>query len=162
MLGASTSFFSENHRAYNIVKNGFQVVIGSGEKIQFWQEVSWDSVPLMNAFPRIFALATNKNGVVFEFGSWVDSRWVWDVNLRRAVFDWELDQWNCFKLCLENIKLRVDISDALAWSYVSNGIFSVSSFRRIWRKIIIGLFRFVIFCGKGFVLQRWRFLLGNC
>ncbi|KAK3219593.1 hypothetical protein Dsin_013563 [Dipteronia sinensis] len=123
-------FFCENQRAYNIVKKGFQVVIGNEEKIRFWQEVKWDSVPLMNAFPRIFALATNKSGVIFELSSWVDSKWAWDVNLRRALFNWELDQWNCFKMCLENIKLRVGIPNALAWSHCSNGIFSVSSFRR--------------------------------
>ncbi|KAK3219591.1 hypothetical protein Dsin_013561 [Dipteronia sinensis] len=108
-------FFCENQRAYNIVKKGFQVVNGNEEKIRFWQEVKWDSVPLMNAFLRIFALATSKSGVIFELGSWVDSKWAWDVNLRRALFNWELDQWNCFKMCLENIKLRVGIPNALAY-----------------------------------------------
>ncbi|KAK3199765.1 hypothetical protein Dsin_023180 [Dipteronia sinensis] len=84
-------------------------------------EVKWDSVPLMNDFPRIYTLATNKSGVIVEFGSWVDLKWAWYVNLHKALFDWELDQWNCFKMCLENIKLRVGIPDALAWSHCSNG-----------------------------------------
>ena len=99
-------FFSDDHRACDIVKKGFQVIIGNGERVRFWQDVCWDSVPLKLAFPRIFALASNKSGMVYEFGNWVDSKWVWDVQLRRPVFNWESDQWSCFKLSLESIMLR--------------------------------------------------------
>ncbi|KAK2655964.1 hypothetical protein Ddye_009016 [Dipteronia dyeriana] len=62
-----SSFFSDDHRACNIMKNGFQVIIGNRERVQFWQNVCWDSVPLKLAFSRIFALASNKTSVDNEF-----------------------------------------------------------------------------------------------
>ncbi|KAK4857111.1 hypothetical protein QYF36_024580 [Acer negundo] len=93
------------------------------------KDVKWDSVPLSKAFPRIFALATNKFGCINEFDSWSNSIWVWKINLRRPLFDWELEQWKCFKLMLDSIQLRFNFPDTLSWSYATNGIFSVSSFR---------------------------------
>ncbi|KAK1577759.1 hypothetical protein Q3G72_024567 [Acer saccharum] len=41
------------------------------------------------AFPRIFALASNKHGKVSENGGWQGSNWFWEVPLRRQPFDWE-------------------------------------------------------------------------
>ncbi|KAK3188936.1 hypothetical protein Dsin_028497 [Dipteronia sinensis] len=61
---------SRLYRAANIVKNGLQMVIGRGDEIRLWQDVKWDSVPFMRAFPRIYVLASNKIGCVNEFGSW--------------------------------------------------------------------------------------------
>ncbi|KAK2653362.1 hypothetical protein Ddye_013218 [Dipteronia dyeriana] len=94
-----------NHRAHDILHNGFTVVIGNGDKIQFWQKV--------------------------------DMRWVWDIQLRRPLFNWELDQWNYLKMCLESIKLRIGIPDALAWSHCPNGLFSVKSFRKCLEDSIV-------------------------
>ncbi|KAK3199202.1 hypothetical protein Dsin_022617 [Dipteronia sinensis] len=48
-------------------------VVRSGERIRLWQDVKWDSFPLIRAFPRIYALASDKSGVVSDFGSWEDT-----------------------------------------------------------------------------------------
>ncbi|KAK0608412.1 hypothetical protein LWI29_030312 [Acer saccharum] len=122
--------FEVSQCSYKIIKDGFQVVVGSGGNVRFWTEIKWDSIPLKLAFPRIYALASNKDGLVRDFGSFVDSKWIWDVSLRRPLFDWEFDQWRCFLLALDTICIRRDIPDALAWSFSSNGCFSVGSFRR--------------------------------
>ncbi|KAK3190338.1 hypothetical protein Dsin_029899 [Dipteronia sinensis] len=74
-----SKLYYNDHRAVNIVKEGFQVVMGSGEKVRLWQDVKWDSMPFMRAFSRIYALASNKSCVVSDFGSWVDLDWVWNV-----------------------------------------------------------------------------------
>ncbi|KAK0606106.1 hypothetical protein LWI29_034196 [Acer saccharum] len=98
--------------------------------VRFWYDLSWDSVKLKNAFPRIFALAVNKGGVVKEFGRFEAASWVWDVRLRRLLFDWEKNQWNNFMLYFQNIIVRKVIPDALAWTFCPNKNFSVKSFRR--------------------------------
>ena len=105
-------------------------MVGSGDKVRLWRDVLWDSFPLKIAFPRIFTLASNKEGMVKEFGRFVDSKWIWDVRLRRPLFDWEFDQWRCFLLALDSICISKEIPDALAWSFSSNGCFSVGSFRK--------------------------------
>ena len=84
----------------------------------------------MNAFPRIFALVSNKNGMVREYGRFEDSKWIWAVSLRRPLFDWELEQWRCFLLALDSICIRRDISDALTRAFNPNGCFSVGSFKK--------------------------------
>ncbi|KAK3219066.1 hypothetical protein Dsin_013036 [Dipteronia sinensis] len=65
-----------------------------------------------------------------DFGSWHGQRWVWMVPLRRQVFDWENDQWWAFLSRIEHLNPRSLPLDALAWSFSSNGAFSVGSFSR--------------------------------
>ncbi|KAK3229395.1 hypothetical protein Dsin_001276 [Dipteronia sinensis] len=57
-------------------------------------------------------------------GSWLGSTWVWNMALRRPLFDWEWDQWSSFQVLLDSVVSRKTIPDNFAWS------FSVSSFRR--------------------------------
>ncbi|KAK3210483.1 hypothetical protein Dsin_015189 [Dipteronia sinensis] len=51
----------DSHSA-KVIKEGIKVVIGCGSKVRFWHEVMMDSVPLKISFPRVFALATDKEG----------------------------------------------------------------------------------------------------
>ncbi|KAK2656831.1 hypothetical protein Ddye_009883 [Dipteronia dyeriana] len=125
-----SKLLDENHRASNIVNQGFQVVVGNGERIRFWQDLRWDLKPMKCAFPRIYALAVNKFGFIKEFGNVVYSKWVWNVELRRPVFNWEIEQWNCFQLALDCINIRYNLQGSLTWSFTKNSCFSVSSFRR--------------------------------
>ncbi|KAK3225856.1 hypothetical protein Dsin_005718 [Dipteronia sinensis] len=130
---AVNSLYKEGTRSYNIITKGFQVVVGNGDRVRLWKDLRWDSFQLRMAFPRIFALASNKVEMLNEYGSWVDSSWVLNVGLRRQLFGWETDQWNCFLLSLQGVSVRRDIPDALAWSYCSNGTFFVSSLRGAWK-----------------------------
>ncbi|KAK3190292.1 hypothetical protein Dsin_029853 [Dipteronia sinensis] len=87
------------------------------------------------AFPRIYALASQKDGLVCELGRWEGDCWIWDIPLRRSIFDWEIAQWNGFKLALNCISIRFGCPDALAWTFCPNGSFSVKSFRRCLEEI---------------------------
>ncbi|KAK3195491.1 hypothetical protein Dsin_026801 [Dipteronia sinensis] len=52
------------------------------------------------------------------------------MQLRRRIFDWEVEQWMDFKSTIDGVKIRRFIPDTLAWSFCPNGYFSVRSFRR--------------------------------
>ncbi|KAI9187301.1 hypothetical protein LWI28_026562 [Acer negundo] len=54
---------------------GLHVVIGKGDRASFWSDISWNSVALKDAFPRIFALSLKKTGFVKDFGSWQREVW---------------------------------------------------------------------------------------
>ncbi|KAK2651885.1 hypothetical protein Ddye_011741 [Dipteronia dyeriana] len=123
-------FLEEGHIAYDIVRKGFKVVVGNGIRVQLWEDLCWDDVPLKQAFPRIFALSKSKVGLLVDFRKWENDRWVWEVKLRRPLFDWEIEQWKCFMLMLETFTVRPNIDDAVALSFCPNGLFTVSSFRR--------------------------------
>ena len=147
--------FDSSRRSSIIIKEGFNSVVGSGESVSFWRELKWDSVPLNSAFPRIFALATNKVGVIREFGSFVESEWVWNVRLRRPLFDWERDQWKIFLLSLQNVIVRKEIPDVLAWTFSPDAKFSVKSLGGLWKEIG-GQEKVLIVhsCGKESALQK--------
>ncbi|KAK3199324.1 hypothetical protein Dsin_022739 [Dipteronia sinensis] len=63
-----------------------------------------------------------------DYGSWIDSKWSWNIPLRRPLFDWEIDQWKVFTDILEAIIIRHSTPNVLAWSFYVNGRFSVGSF----------------------------------
>ncbi|KAK2642244.1 hypothetical protein Ddye_024007 [Dipteronia dyeriana] len=88
------------------------------------------AVAAMETFPRCYALAVRKWGVIFEFGAWNESKWSWDIQTRRKPFDWEINQWKLFSIFLKSIPIREHILDSVAWSGWPNGMFSVGSFRK--------------------------------
>ncbi|KAK3188114.1 hypothetical protein Dsin_027675 [Dipteronia sinensis] len=117
--GSSTAF---------CLNEGLQIVIGRGDRANFWEDIRWDSIPLRAVFPRIFALSSKKVGKVCEFEKWQNVNWEWDVPLRRPSFDLEYEQWKCLLAVLDSVKLRNGIHDTIAWSLSPNEAFSVSSF----------------------------------
>ncbi|KAK3224854.1 hypothetical protein Dsin_004716 [Dipteronia sinensis] len=87
-------------------------------------------MPLKDAYPRLYALSINKTGPISEFGKWEGKVWRLDFQLRRKLFDWELDVWNVFTNTLAGVKMQKLVADTIAWSYYPKGLYTVSSFRR--------------------------------
>ncbi|KAK2662496.1 hypothetical protein Ddye_001070 [Dipteronia dyeriana] len=76
-----------------IISEGFNMVVGRGSQVKFWEDV-WNGVmALMRVFPRIYALADKIEGSSHEFGRWIEDVWIWEVHLRRRIFYWEVEQW---------------------------------------------------------------------
>lgn len=65
------------------------------------------------SFPRIFALAAKKEGRVIEYGNFVNGQWIWDVELRRGVFDWEKEQWLSFCRLINEYQVCPNLPDKL-------------------------------------------------
>lgn len=122
--------FREGSRCHNVTDRGYCVVIGKGDRIRLWEDLHYDSVSLEYVFPRIYTLSNNKWGRVKDFRFLVGSKWNWEVQMRRTLFDWELEQWECFNVVLEGITIRKSCFDALGWQLCPNGLFSISLFRR--------------------------------
>ncbi|XP_039042484.1 uncharacterized protein LOC120181427 [Hibiscus syriacus] len=74
----------------------FKIQVSDGRRVNFWQDTCIGNCPLMIAFPRMFALALNKEGKVSDFGTKTNNGWVWSIQFRRNVFDWERDQFDAF------------------------------------------------------------------
>ena len=96
-----------------------------GDRARLWDEVRIDGVKLKEVFPRMFSLASNKIGRVEDYEVWTDSRWRWNISLRRLCFNWELEQWESFMNSLDSIKIKGTILDTIGWSFCSDGQFSV-------------------------------------
>lgn len=80
-------------------------------------------------FPRIFALAVSKHGLVSSFGKWEDGIWIWKVQLSQRPFDWEVKVWEGFNQVLEEIVLVEESKDKIVWSHLVSDNYSCKSFR---------------------------------
>ncbi|KAK3204439.1 hypothetical protein Dsin_018485 [Dipteronia sinensis] len=138
------------------------LLLGSGTKASFWNDVRVDNVSLKYSFPRIYALSIMKNGPVSNFGAWRGSTWTWKVPLRRNLFGWELSQWSCFCSFIDCIKIRSSIEDDLAWNFSLNGIFTVSSFCRAIEVSRTNTRVWTTFVDRGCALRKWKSLYGSC
>ena len=119
-----------------VMKEGLQAIVGMGDRVRLWDDIELEGVCLNEAFPRIFALASNKVGCVMEYGSRSgsrsDSSLIWNIKLRRPCFNWEKDQWTSFRRCLDRIVIRDSISDSVGWALCTSGEFSVKS---VWQNL---------------------------
>ncbi|XP_057440409.1 uncharacterized mitochondrial protein AtMg00310-like [Lotus japonicus] len=66
--------------------------LGSGKHIRFWLDPWEESVPLRIMFPRLFAIASNRNVVIRDIGSFIGRKWLWAVEFKRPCFGWELEE----------------------------------------------------------------------
>ncbi|XP_039009369.1 uncharacterized protein LOC120137754 [Hibiscus syriacus] len=78
---------------------------GNEKYVEFWNDVWLGGVPLKDLFPRLYVLSINKLGKVMDFRVNNASGWVWDIQMRRNLADWELEQWLLLVSILNNISL---------------------------------------------------------
>ncbi|KAK3188759.1 hypothetical protein Dsin_028320 [Dipteronia sinensis] len=78
-MNVVSSLFKMGSNSEKVLKEGIKVVIGDEAKVRFWQYIKVDSVLIKKAFPRIYALASDKGGFLSDFSHWNGSKWVWEV-----------------------------------------------------------------------------------
>ncbi|KAK2640466.1 hypothetical protein Ddye_028261 [Dipteronia dyeriana] len=101
LVQAVQHLLEEGSMSSEILRDGLRVVFGNGVRANFWVDVWCDNTPLKAIFPRFFALASKKEGRVEDYGKWAGDRWIWEVPLRRKLFNWKTEQWKCFKSLLD-------------------------------------------------------------
>ena len=114
----------------HLVTPSFGFVVGDGEKVKFWKDKWCETIPLCEAFPSLFALASNKE-------AWVNEVWTaegerggsWNPCFNRPFNDWELEEVERLFFCLEGKKVRVD-EDRVKWMESKDGVFLVKSLYR--------------------------------
>ncbi|KAE8706464.1 hypothetical protein F3Y22_tig00110393pilonHSYRG00236 [Hibiscus syriacus] len=118
--------FNEDHFGTKF-RSLFNIKVGNGGSIRFWFDRWALDSPLKVVFQRLFALSINKNGKLNEFGEFRSSGWVWHIQLRRNLSEWELDQFVELMAVIHNFTLYNEMSDGMVWRGNGEGIFSVNS-----------------------------------
>nr|CAN79712.1 hypothetical protein VITISV_009624 [Vitis vinifera] len=112
----------------HLVTPSFGFVVGDDEKVKFWKDKWYETIPLCKAFPSLFALTLNKE-------AWVNEVWTaegerggsWNPCFNRPFNDWELEEVERLFCCLEGKKVRVDEEDRVKWMESKDEVFSVKS-----------------------------------
>lgn len=114
-----------------IISHGFKIKVNSGNATKFWSHAWIGDQTLEANFPRLFLLSTQKESLVCElFGP--DASW--NLQFRRALFDWELDLLVNLKLILDGADFNNSRDDCLTWNWNANLTFSVISVYSEWEK----------------------------
>ncbi|MCI04661.1 DUF4283 domain protein [Trifolium medium] len=65
--------------------------LGNGGTTKFWLHC-WKGARLLSEeFPRLFSVSTQQHEVISDMGHWSSNDWIWNLNWRRNLFQWELD-----------------------------------------------------------------------
>ncbi|KAK3189704.1 hypothetical protein Dsin_029265 [Dipteronia sinensis] len=126
------ALFAQGSDSAKILEEGIKMVVGRGDKARLWEDVLVEGNKLKVAFPRIFTLAVNKTGCIREFWSKEGETSKWEIPLPRTLFDWKIEQWRCFKVCLESLSIVDNVQDTIGWSHDPTGSFTVKSFWRCY------------------------------
>ncbi|KAK8539036.1 hypothetical protein V6N13_110242 [Hibiscus sabdariffa] len=111
----------------NVFSKNISFFVGDGSRIQFWSDIWIETASLRSCYPRIYALSSKKAGIIAGFGKFTNGLWNWNIPLRRALFDWELEVWDLFIDTINCGKVRLGIQDSVWWNSDSNDSFSVKS-----------------------------------
>ncbi|XP_028059361.1 uncharacterized protein LOC114263062 [Camellia sinensis] len=109
-------------------KNSIALVIGDGKRTLFWKDKWFGNVCLKDVFPRLYSVTMGND----EFVDLVYSRRAdaeaWNLNFRRSLFQWEVEELRRMNTMLLNAPaLREGRRDILSWIAVASGSFSVTS-----------------------------------
>ncbi|GMI64746.1 hypothetical protein like AT4G29090 [Hibiscus trionum] len=108
-----------------------RLTVGDGSRIDFWNDKWTGNESLKERFPRVYALAVQKQGCIAEFGNSNNGRWVWAIQLRRSLFDWEKEVWTNFQSLLEQFKPGLIGEDSVRWDASTNGFYKPAEFRQL-------------------------------
>ncbi|KAL4385238.1 hypothetical protein GQ457_15G008200 [Hibiscus cannabinus] len=115
----------------SIFRSNLLLQVGDGKSVSFWNDTWACDQPLQSKFPRIFALAVKKSGMIVDFGFRCNNSWSWNIQLRRRLFDWEIPIWNSFQSLLNNFQSSGLDKDWIKWLGSSDGLYSPKSLRSL-------------------------------
>ncbi|KAK2651474.1 hypothetical protein Ddye_011330 [Dipteronia dyeriana] len=128
------NLFRQGNRSAHILEEGLKVVVGRGDRARLWSDIMVEDISLKVAFPRIYTLAVKKSGRIRYYWKCEGSEGMWEIILRRPLFNWEVEQWECCRVCLESVIIRDSLQRTISWVHDAKGFFSVKSFINCLRK----------------------------
>lgn len=118
-----------NHpNAKKIAFQGIRKSVKSGTNCLFWLDIWAGSIPLKQAFPRLFSITSEPNASVSAFGFWEGLNWAWTFSWKRVLRPQDREEKQQLDILLQNVCLASDGNDKLIWSFNSSGKFSSKSF----------------------------------
>ncbi|KAF5201391.1 hypothetical protein FRX31_009021, partial [Thalictrum thalictroides] len=104
-------------------KEGIICKVGTGERIQFWDDVWQGNQAFRQRFPAMYIVSNSKNATVRDMQQHQVQDNGWNLNLRRALFEREQGQFQDLQNALQGVNLQEE-NDSWRWTETSNGQFT--------------------------------------
>ena len=99
----------------SIIEEGMRVRVGNGKSILFWHDRWCVAGVLKCIFPRLYTISTQKQCQLYHMGEWVEGSWVWHLQWRRPLYDWEMEQVDTLRLNIEQYGPKQNTENGLLW-----------------------------------------------
>jgi hypothetical protein len=103
---------------------------GDGSRISFWGEAWCDNVPLLEVYPGLYSLASNKEASIADNFDSVSGSRQWNISFVRSLNDWEVDDLVSLYSLLYTFNWGHG-ADKIWWVPNKKGKFEVKSFYSI-------------------------------
>lgn len=100
----------------DIVEDGMQIRVGNGRSTRFWLDKWTPDGLLRHRFPRLFQISLHHDYTIEQMGEWRDGLWVWHLQWRRRLYDWEEEELASLHLLLEQHTPVQHQSDCVTWN----------------------------------------------
>ena len=132
MMGGSRNqirnIWKMNEMVKKIINSGLWMLVGNGQNMLFWED-SWISDQfLRDKYPRLYAVSSQKNRAISEYGFWNGLEWVRNLQGRRQLCEWEKHFLEDLQVLLLQVFLNANSKDQVIWKHHSLQIYSVRSF----------------------------------
>lgn len=110
---------------------GFRFKVNSGSSIKFWHHKWLGEEPLLAVFPILYRISIQKEAMISEvWGNY--SQETWNLQFRRPLRIWEVEQLNNLKQLLSVVHLQDSGEDSVQWRWSKDLSFSVKSAYAKW------------------------------
>ena len=108
--------------------------VGNGREIRLWDDSWAGNVAIKELFPRLHSICTTKESLLWQVREWSESLgWVWKIEWRRTLFEWELSLESQLMHILGDQTGRADKEDRWVWNDRRTKRFTVKSAYNILR-----------------------------
>ena len=106
---------SDTVKVRAIIEEGMRLRVGENSSIRFWHDRWCESGVLKCIFPRLFAISIQKYSKISQMGEWNGNSWVWSLQWRRLLFDWEIEDMRFLEQTIQQNEPRRNTQHGILW-----------------------------------------------
>ncbi|XP_016172579.1 uncharacterized protein LOC107614969 [Arachis ipaensis] len=116
--------------------DGLAIEVGDGRSTRFWEDTWLQVGKLKDSFPRLFLISNQRGSVIGDCGFWDGIEWVWQLQWRRELRQWETDTLNQMLNVLQSVRLIANVQDRVEET-LDEELMRFRFTKEIWKGLIL-------------------------
>ena len=109
-------------------KQNYEMVLGNGKRIKFWEDVWCGGLPLSEAFLALYNNASSKEAMIADIWVLSGDQGAWDPKFERPFNDWELEAVQTFIGQINSRFTILQVQNKLIWKGNVSGVFTIKDY----------------------------------